>query len=515
MGAAKIFSMIVALLGLLVLVYFVFVRSDENTIVAGYEEISKSETVTRRADDPEYFQELRALTAMLKTVEDELSRQNTNALKRENELNHKIARLNNELEKANRDNNNQELATIKSEVDSLQKQRTETEQTNSRLNNELEQLRSKLSSEIENKNNQIEELKKQVEMASVSAVKIIEDVKEQADNRINDIKNTIKPEAVNKSNSETTNSNEVNPSATDSENVNLRPYQIIGGDIQSNNNELELPNLFNLNSQSKNPFGGVADNATIQNEPKPVQAITLFPVYTLPATTMLTDSKLLTPLVGRVPIENNVNDPFKFQIELGAENLAANNHKIPGVEKAIVAGVAIGNRDQSCVRGVINVITFIFQDGTIHTVGDNSGEGGRATGGLGYLADPYGTPCIYGTYINNAAQYLSGQIAAAFLAGMADAYGNSQITYDNDDGDYFSYVASGDSFKYMLGSGASETANTIAEYVSQRAAGAYDVVYVPQAQKVQIIIEKQVDIDYDVNGRKTSYLNSNRGVTYD
>ena len=203
---------------------------------------------------------------------------------------------------------------------------------------------------------------------------------------------------------------------------------------------------------------------------------------------MLNGAVTLTPLVGRVPVGGNVNDPFKFQVELGAANLAANGHRIPGVAKVIAAGTVIGNREQSCVRGSINVLTFIFADGRIHTVDSGNGNN-NATGGLGYIADPWGKPCIRGEYINNGSEYLSSRAGAAFLEGLANAYGNAQLRRT--------------------------TAAEIADYVRERAMDAFDVIYVPQAQKVQIILEQQVNIDYDMAGRKVSYAKETRKVNHD
>ena len=61
----------------------------------------------------------------------------------------------------------------------------------------------------------------------------------------------------------------------------------------------------------------------------------------------------------------------------------------------------------------------------------------------------------------------------------------------------------------------SSTAAEIADYVRERAMDAFDVIYVPQAQKVQIILEQQVNIDYDMAGRKVSYAKETRKVNHD
>ena len=281
--------------------------------------------------------------------------------------------------------------------------------------------------------------------------------------------------------------------------VHIRPYTVTT-DGQSGNVFTSGNNVFN--------GSGAGQGSTVQQPPQ-----TVWPVYTLPVTTMLNGAVTLTPLVGRVPVGGNVNDPFKFQVELGAANLAANGHRIPGVAKVIAAGTVIGNREQSCVRGSINVLTFIFADGRIHTVG--GGNSDSASSGLGYLADPWGKPCIRGEYINNGSEYLSSRAGAAFLEGLANAYGNAQLRRTTDGNGLRETYVSGNTYQFAAAQGVSSTAAEIADYVRERAMDAFDVIYVPQAQKVQIILEQQVNIDYDMAGRKVSYAKEKRTVNHD
>lgn len=283
--------------------------------------------------------------------------------------------------------------------------------------------------------------------------------------------------------------------------VHIRPYTV-ASDGQSGNVFTSGNNVFNSGA-------GQGSGNAAQQPPQ-----TVWPVYTLPVTSMLNGAVTLTPLVGRVPVGGNVNDPFKFQVELGAANLAANGHRIPGVAKVIAAGTVIGNREQSCVRGSINVLTFIFADGRIHTVDSGNGNN-NATGGLGYIADPWGKPCIRGEYINNGSEYLSSRAGAAFLEGLANAYGNAQLRRTTDGNGLRETYVSGNTYQFAAAQGVSSTAAEIADYVRERAMDAFDVIYVPQAQKVQIILEQQVNIDYDMAGRKVSYAKETRKVNHD
>ena len=290
--------------------------------------------------------------------------------------------------------------------------------------------------------------------------------------------------------------------------VHFQPYGTISG--------AQGDSISNLLNRGGNVFNGNQDSGSGQNLPaaQPQQLQTRWPVYTLPVTTMLTGAVTLTPMVGRVPVGGNVHDPFKFQVQLGADNLAANGHRIPGVVKVIAAGTVVGNREQACVRGAIQVLTFIFKDGRIHTVGDGTSR--DSNGGLGYLADPYGRPCIRGEYINNGSEYLTSRATAAFLEGLAGAYGNAQIRRSTNANGWRDTYISGNTYQYAASQGIGSTAAEIASYVRERAMDAIDVVYVPQAHPVQIILEQQVEIDYDTQARKVSYLqNPTAGARHD
>ena len=235
---------------------------------------------------------------------------------------------------------------------------------------------------------------------------------------------------------------------------------------------------------------------------------TVFPVYTLPPNSILSNAMLVTPIIGRVPLPSRngkVEDPFFFKVEIGGANLAANGHQIPGVAKMIASGYATGIRDQQCVRGYIDSLTFIFIDGRIVTQGKASGEGSSSGDVLGYLSDPWGKPCIRGRYINNADSYLRSRGTAAFIEAAAEALSQGQVNYkQNSDGNY-SAALSGDVWKFVFGRGVSGTAAEFAQYVKERTADTFDVVYVDQGKPVQIMLDKMIPIDYDAKARKVNY----------
>lgn len=236
-------------------------------------------------------------------------------------------------------------------------------------------------------------------------------------------------------------------------------------------------------------------------------ATAVIPVYTLPDAATLVENSTLTPLVGRVPFRGTLRDPFRFKLITGATNLASNGHRIPGIAHAVWTGYAVGVREQSCVRAYLDTVTFTFTDGRLHTVHKGKGHTdatASVAANLGYLTDRWGKPCIRGTYFNNAGSYLRDRGMAAFLDGLANAYANARVTYDRSDGVLSSYV-SGPTYEYALGQGVSGATGEIADYVRERAEGAFDVIYVPPGIDVQIFVEAQIPIDYHTDGRKLSY----------
>lgn len=234
---------------------------------------------------------------------------------------------------------------------------------------------------------------------------------------------------------------------------------------------------------------------------------TVFPVYTMPPNTMLTDAMLITPMIGRVPVgrEGDVSDPFFFKVEIGHQNLVANGHRIRGLAKMIASGYATGIREQQCVRGYIDSLTFVFIDGRIVSHGKTSSAGTANNEAIGYLGDAWGKPCVRGRYINNAGDYLKSRGLAAFVEAAAEGLSQGQVSYrQNPDGNY-SAVLDGNVWQFVFGKGLSGSAGELAEYVRERTANAFDVVYVEQGRPVQIMINRQIPIDYDAKARKVNY----------
>lgn len=501
----------------------VFFNSENNVVYEAQQFNTRPPTVERSAEDLTYSQEVRTLTARTRQLEKQLTSQRESAQAQ-------IQDLQRELQNARQS----AQSSLGKEVSSLSTENSKLREENNRILKNMEDLKSSLDAlKSSGKPATQEELaamiaeeiakhKSEIPVTVPASPADVEPVKTDSGQTALTPDNIFIPGAKETSSGEAITAAEPKPAR-----VHHRPYGSAPttGTVTPNGDILDqvVGNVSNLftgstgsnSSNSRTVLQGTGAVPALSGQRPAVSKQTRFPIYTLPVTTMLNDAVLITPMIGKVPIGNNVNDPYRFQLELGETNLAANGHRIPGVAKVIAAGTAFGNREQSCVRGNIHTLTFIFRDGRIHTVSSGSGASNRASGGLAYIADPWGKPCIRGEYINNSVDYLKSRSGAAFLQGLAAAYGDAQITRQTDSNGLREAFVSGNTYQYAAAFGLSNTANEIANYVRERALGAFDVVYVPQAQKVQLVVEQQINIDYDTKARKVSFLNNNSAVTYD
>ncbi|WP_392562244.1 TIGR03752 family integrating conjugative element protein [Orbus sturtevantii] len=230
------------------------------------------------------------------------------------------------------------------------------------------------------------------------------------------------------------------------------------------------------------------------------------PVYTVPVNSTLMGSVSMTALLGRIPIDGVVSDPYPFKAVIGRENLIANGIELPHVEGAIVSGTATGDYVLSCVRGSVKSITFVFDDGRILTIPEskNNTSSSGNNSEIGWLSDEYGIPCISGEIKSNAAQYLASVIGLGTAAAAADAMAQQNTTVVTDGGNVTNAVT-GNNSQYVLGKGLSGGINQTIDWFNKRYGQTFDAVYVPPGQDIAIHITKELDIDYLYNGRLVDY----------
>ncbi|PJG82782.1 TIGR03752 family integrating conjugative element protein [Caviibacterium pharyngocola] len=275
------------------------------------------------------------------------------------------------------------------------------------------------------------------------------------------------------------------------------PNDFSGNNKNSSSSTKGLPLMPNTDETSGNAIGN-AINSTFNRHSTPF--------YTIPDNSTLMGATAMTALVGRVPINNNVTEPYPFKLLISRENLMANGIELPDIEGAIVSGNATGDWTLSCVRGTITSFTFVFQDGRINTVsqgGSNTVSSGNQ-GSLGWLSDNSGIPCVPGKRKTNAPEYLTTNFFLSGAAAAAQGLSQSQTTTVVD-GNSIVGAVTGEQGKFILGQALGGGLRETADWVRQRFGQTFDAIYVPPGHNVAIHISQQIAIDYDTGNRKVKY----------
>jgi len=234
------------------------------------------------------------------------------------------------------------------------------------------------------------------------------------------------------------------------------------------------------------------------------------PFYTIPRNSTLFSNTTLTALLGVVPNEEgSVLDPIRFKLITGPENLATNGHFIPGIRDIVWSGVAIGNREMSCVRGEVHSVTFTFDDGRVYTQSSTRDGDTKTTNIrkiLGYISDTRGKPCLTGQLITNAQDYLNDRMIAAGVGATADSFAQTQETTTLSEGVSQTFF-SGDRGEFIAASTLSGSLKELTDYLRDRQRNAIDLVYLDGGQDVVLHVEDEITIDYLTKGRKLDYAN--------
>ena len=91
------------------------------------------------------------------------------------------------------------------------------------------------------------------------------------------------------------------------------------------------------------------------------------------------------------------------------------------------------------------------------------------------------------------------------MEAAAEGLAQGQVNYKQNSDGNFNAVLDGDIWKFVFGRGVSGSAAEFAQYIRDRTADTFDVVYVEQGKPVQIMLNTQIPIDYDANARLVNY----------
>jgi integrating conjugative element protein (TIGR03752 family) len=230
------------------------------------------------------------------------------------------------------------------------------------------------------------------------------------------------------------------------------------------------------------------------------------PVFTVPRNATLLGSTGMTALVGRVPIQGQVRDPMPFKVITGKDNLAANGLHIPGVAGMIWSGTAIGDWTLACVSGTLTSVTFVFDDGTIHTQASDDSRAGGSSGTserpLGWISDARGVPCVSGERKTNAPAFLSQRLGVMALQAAGDAAAQGETSTLVHDSGGATQLLTGRTGQYVLGKSISGGSDEVAQWLRERQAQSFDAVFVPAGVELAIHVDRELPIDFHTHGRK-------------
>ena len=247
------------------------------------------------------------------------------------------------------------------------------------------------------------------------------------------------------------------------------------------------------------------------------------PYFTIPENATLMGATAMTAIVGRIPVDGRVQDPMQFKLLLGPNNLAANGHFLPrDLSGIVVSGIAIGDMNLSCSEGIVQSMTFVFNDGAVRTVsmrsnGTMPGLGGQGQGQqaglvqtakLGYLSDRYGNPCIAGDFKTNAPEYLSAVVGLKTLSLAGKAYAAAQTASTSSAG--FGGVSTtstvtGSKGSYVLGEAASGATDEVTNWITRRMSNSFDAVVTLAGADVVVHIDQSIAIDKMRDARFLDY----------
>lgn len=266
----------------------------------------------------------------------------------------------------------------------------------------------------------------------------------------------------------------------------------IDAQVDTRSGTVSLPDFTGLPSLSE---GEEIREGRQNDAPESIKA------YTLPANSTLLGSTSMTALLGRIPVDGQIPDPYPFKIIVGPENLSSNGINIPDVQGITMSGIAKGDWTLSCVSGEIHSMTFTFSDGSISTYPEQKqSDGSLRREPIAWFSDEFGIPCVTGERITNAPSYLASRIGLGAVAAYADAVTANEYTSSVNTEGGVTTSLTGDAVRAAQGAAISGGINEVTDWVEKRQSQSFDAIYVQPGTKVHIHMERQVAIDYPING---------------
>lgn len=244
---------------------------------------------------------------------------------------------------------------------------------------------------------------------------------------------------------------------------------------------------------------------------------TTVPYFTVPDLSVLSNGSALTALMGNVYRDGKVVNPAPIKVIVGKNNLTANFKELPAeIEGIIFGGYAVGDPTFACVRGKLTAATFVFTDGTVKSayIGD---EGARPENDaypsdtIGYISDPWGNPCIPGTYTTDAVKQLGSLALLDGLAGYTRALRQQEVetsVFGSDNGPVAVENLTGDPGRFAVATGVADGLDNASEWAKGVFEKIFEGYYVRAGINVSIHVEQELRLDKEPNARLIRYKQS-------
>jgi len=247
-----------------------------------------------------------------------------------------------------------------------------------------------------------------------------------------------------------------------------------------------------------------------QNKEDETKLSTVHEIYTIPADSTLWNAVSLGSMIGRVPKNGVLKNPYGFKVILSNENMATNGIYIPNLKNMVLSGYLEGDMLMECVRGTIDSATYTFLDGRVATTrAKGSGTSGSSNrDGLARISDQWGNECIPGTYVSTLKEYITYVGGTSSIASIGSLLRDAGSITTTDGTTITSTLASNASVSSVGGAALEGGAGAAQEFLEEQLGDAFSAVLIEAGENLVINIDQQIEIDYDTEGRQVVNYNN-------
>lgn len=208
-------------------------------------------------------------------------------------------------------------------------------------------------------------------------------------------------------------------------------------------------------------------------------------IQVIPSGTLI-KGRLLTGMIGRIPVDGNIADPWPFKI-VATGFAHAPNYKEFDASGMVFEGTAQGDYSFSCARGKVHKLTSVTSQDDVISAGGEQGAG------IAWVSDERSNPCLPGTYVGNAGSELGKDILLNTVAGVTKAITKAEETRTISADGVERVAVTGDKLKTVGANAVGGVAQGAIDFVSKRS-DAWDAIYVAAGAHVVINITKDIPI---------------------